>query len=229
MKSALHLHITPLPLSWPTHMMKTLIVTLLLASVASAQTPLFDGTTFTGWEGDTEKTWRIEDGAIVAGSSGQKQPHNSYLATTKSYADFELTLQWKIDSNDGFMNGGVPFRAERLPDGAREVSGYQADLGGGYDGVLYDWVRRKKPLARPAPEVLAQAQKPVGEWNHYRIRAEGPHIRLWLNGVLTADYQEQDPDIATSGVIGLQTHGGALSVVRYKDIVITELPNAGRK
>jgi len=224
MKSALHLHIMPLPQSWPTHMMKTLIVTLLLTSVASAQTPLFDGTTFTGWEGDTEKTWRIEDGAIVAGSSGQKQPHNSYLATTKSYADFELTLQWKIDSNDGFMNGGVPFRAERLPDGAREVSGYQADLGAGYDGVLYDWVRRKKPLARPTPEVLAKAQKPVGEWNHYRIRAEGPHIRLWLNDVLTADYEEKDPGIATSGVIGLQTHGGAMSIVRYKDIVITELP-----
>ena len=121
------------------------------------------------------------------------------------------------------MNGGVPFRAERLPDGIREVSGYQADLGAGYDGVLYDWVRRKKALARPTPEVLARAQKPVGEWNHYRIRAEGPHIRLWLNGVLTADYEEKDPGIATSGVIGLQTHGGALSVVRYKDIAITEL------
>ena len=205
-------------------MIKSLLCTLLLGSVASAQTLLFDGKTFTGWEGDTEKTWRIEDGAIVAGKSGQKQPQNSYLATVKSYADFELTLKWKIDSNEGFMNGGVPFRAERLPDGIREVSGYQADLGAGYDGVLYDWVRRKKALARPTPEVLAKAQKPVGEWNHYRIRAEGPHIRLWLNGVLTADYEEKDPGIATSGVIGLQTHGGALSVVRYKDISITELP-----
>ena len=104
-------------------MIKSLLFTLLLSSVASAQTLLFDGKTFTGWEGDTEKTWRIEDGAIVAGKSGQKQPQNSYLATVKSYADFELTLKWKIDSNEGFMNGGVPFRAKRLPDGIMEVSG----------------------------------------------------------------------------------------------------------
>ena len=61
-------------------------------------------------------------------------------------------------------------------------------------------------------------------WEVFWIRAEGPHIRLWLNGVLTADYEEKDPGIATSGVIGLQTHAGALSVVRYKDIAITELP-----
>ena len=95
--------------------------------------------------------------------------------------------------------------------------------------MLYDWVRRKKALARPTPEALAKAQKPVGEWNHYRIRAEGRHIQLWLNGVLTADYEEKDPGIATTGIIGLQTHAGALSVVRYKDIVITELPVTKRK
>ena len=32
---------------------------------------LFDGKTFTGWEGDTEKTWRIEDGAMVASGNAQ--------------------------------------------------------------------------------------------------------------------------------------------------------------
>jgi len=47
--------------------------------------------------------------------------------------------------------------------------------------------------------------------------------------VLTADYEEKDPGIATSGVIGLQTHGGAMSIVRYKDIVITELPKTKTK
>ena len=207
----------------------TLLTALLLASAASAQTPLFDGKTFTGWEGDTEKTWRIEDGAIVAGESGVKQPKNSYLATTRTYADFDLTLKWKIDRDEGFMNGGIPFRAERLPDGAREVSGYQADLGKGYDGVLYDWVRRKKALMRPSPEVLAKAQKPVGEWNDYRIRAEGSHIRLWLNGVLTVEYEEKDPGIAITGVIAVQTHAGAMSVIRYKDIIITELTTAKGK
>jgi hypothetical protein len=64
----------------------------------------------------------------------------------------------------------------------------------------------------------------VGEWNDYRIRAEGSRIQIWLNGVQTVDYTETEPDIATKGIIALQIHGNSSSIVRYKDIAITELP-----
>ncbi len=37
---------------------------------------LFDGKTFAGWEGDTDKTWKIEDGAIVGGSLEEVVPRN---------------------------------------------------------------------------------------------------------------------------------------------------------
>jgi hypothetical protein len=40
-------------------------ITMSLQAVAA---PLFDGRTFTGWEGDTATVWRIDDGTIVAGS-----------------------------------------------------------------------------------------------------------------------------------------------------------------
>lgn len=195
---------------------------LFTAGVCAAPVPLFDGKTFTGWEGDTESVWRIEDGALVAGSLERKQEKNNFLATKREYGDFELRLKWKLEGTQGFVNGGVQFRSKRIPN-HHEVSGYQADLGAGYDGALYDESRRKKMLMKPSPEVLAKAQRPVGEWNEYVIRAEGPRIRLWLNGVETVDYTEAEPGIETKGMIAVQIHGNATSIVRYKDITIEEL------
>jgi hypothetical protein len=190
--------------------------------------PIFDGQTFTGWEGDTKAVWRIEDGALIAGSLSKKQEKNDFLATVKEYGDFELTLKWKLEGTEGFVNGGVQFRSKRIPN-HHEVSGYQADLGAGYDGALYDESRRKKMLAQPSKEVLARAQKPLGEWNEYRIRAVGQRIQLWLNGVQTVDYTETDPGIEMSGMIAVQIHGNATSVVRYKDLAIVDLSGKAEK
>jgi hypothetical protein len=210
-------------------MLKTLLTFLLITSAASAQTALFDGKTFTGWEGDTSTQWHIEDGAFTSGSLEKKQPYNDYLATTKEFGDFELTLKWKLEGREGFVNGGVQFRSKRVPPPSHEVSGFQADLGAGYDGALYDNARRNKVLLRPSKEVLEKGQKPVGEWNDYRIRAERSRIQIWLNGVQTVDYTETEPDIATKGIIALQIHGNSNAMVRYKDIAITELPAAKGK
>ncbi len=202
----------------------TLLATLLFAALAhAANTPLFDGKTFAGWEGDTTSTWRIENGALVAGSLEKAQAKNDFLATTREFANFELTLKWRLEGTKGFVNGGVQFRTKRIP-GSHEVSGYQADLGAGYDGALYDESRRNKILARPSAEVLANARKPLGEWNDYRIRAEGPRIQIWLNGVQTVDFTETDSGIDTSGIIAVQIHGNATSVVAYRDLALTELP-----
>lgn len=203
---------------------RSLILAVLFASqLAQADSiSLFDGKTFTGWEGDTNKTWRIENGEIVAGDVTKQQPRNEFLATVKRYENFELRLKLKLSGTEGFVNAGVQFRTERIPN-HHEVSGFQADFGAGYDGALYDESRRNKVLAKPDAETLAKASKP-GEWNDYRIRVEGDHIQLWLNGVQTVDYTETDPKIAKSGIIALQIHGNAKSEVRYKDIAIEELP-----
>jgi len=202
--------------------LSALILSFIFPAIAAEPVALFDGKTFTGWEGNIDSVWRIEDGALVAGSLTQKQEKNDFLATTKEYGDFELTLKWKLEGTEGFVNGGVQFRSQRIPD-HHEVIGYQADLGAGYDGALYDESRRKKMLAQPSKEVLAKAQKPLGEWNEYRIRAEGPRIQMWLNGIQTVDYTETEPGIAMTGMIAVQIHGGATSLVQYKNLVIKEL------
>ncbi|MCC6511784.1 MAG: DUF1080 domain-containing protein [Pirellulaceae bacterium] len=189
--------------------------------------PLFDGKTFEGWEGDIDTVWRIEDGAFTAGSLKKKQADNNFLATKKLFANFELKLKWKLEGTEGFVNGGVQFRSKRIPN-HHEVIGYQADLGAGYDGALYDESRRKTMLMKPTAEVLAKATKPLGQWNDYRIRAEGKRIQLWLNGIQTVDYTEADANIEQTGIIAVQIHGNATSVVQYKDISIQELSTSTR-
>jgi hypothetical protein len=116
------------------------------------------------------------------------------------------------------VNGGVQFWSQRVP-GTFEVSGYQADLGAGTDGNLYDESRRNSNLATPPADVQARALRP-GSWNDYRIRAVGPHIEIWLNGVKTVDYTEADKAIPLSGKIALQIHGYAKTKVSYRSLSI---------
>ena len=191
-------------------------------SLQAAAAPLFDGRTFAGWEGDTAGVWRIDDGMIVAGSLDRRQEKNDFLCTTKRYGDFDLRLKIKLAGTEGFVNSGIQFRSERIPN-SHELIGYQADFGHGYDGALYDESRRNKILAQPSADVLKQVSRP-GEWHDYRIRAEGPRVRLWVNGIQTVDYTETEPGLPATGVIALQIHGNAVSEVRFKDIEIEELP-----
>lgn len=203
-------------------LLPAILLTLLLPAIAAEPVALFDGKSFAGWEGNIDSVWRIEEGALTAGSLTKKQEKNDFLASVKEYGDFDLSLKWKLEGTEGFVNGGVQFRSQRIPD-HHEVIGYQADLGAGYDGALYDESRRKKMLAQPSKELLAKAQKPPGEWNDYRIRAEGPRIQIWLNGIRTVDYTETEPGIDMTGIIAVQIHGNATSVVQYKDLLIEEL------
>jgi len=207
-------------------------LTLFLACLTStsfgdepAFKPLFDGRTFAGWEGDTDNTWRIEDGAITAGSLDAAAPRNEFLATVKEYKNFELRVKFKITGND-HVNAGIQFRTKRIPD-HHEVSGFQADIAPEFDGHLYDESRRRTFLAKPDEALLKRAQAAVAGdgWNTYRILAEGNRIRLWFNGVQTVDYTEVDPKIEKSGIIAVQIHGKMQAVIAYKEIEIRELPD----
>ncbi|MDB5310974.1 MAG: hypothetical protein JWO38_5176 [Gemmataceae bacterium] len=200
----------------------SLIASLFVSPALAAEPkPLFDGKTFDGWEGDTEKTWKIEDGAIVGGSFDETVPRNEFLCTKKTYGDFELKAKFKLVGDKAKANAGIQFRTKRIPN-HHEVSGYQADVGQNYWGALYDESRRNKILAQPDAKLLPEIVK-YGDWNEYTIRCEGPRIRLWLNGKLTVEYTEADEKIDRTGIIGLQIHGGAKAKAYYKDIRIEEI------
>lgn len=183
---------------------------------------LFNSKNFNGWEGDTLKTWRIQNGAIVGGSLVTAVPHNDFLCTKRSYANFELKLKFKLSGTEGFINSGVQFRSKRLISPAYEMMGYQADLGAGYWASLYDESRRNKTLIAPSADLIQKILKPQ-DWNDYEIRAENRRIRIYLNGQLTVDYTETDESIPQTGIIGLQIHGGGKAEVAYKDIMMQEL------
>ena len=181
-------------------------------------TSLLDRRTFTGWEGDLD-WFSIGDGAVVAGKMDESIPHNFFLATTKEYYNFELRL--KVKTSNPNVNGGIQFRSKRI-ENHHEVKGYQADVGPGIWGTLYDESRRNKALA-PAN---AEAQRTIksNNWNDYRIRCFGERIQLYVNGIKTVDYIEADASIAKqAGIIAVQIHSGPPSQVSYKDIQIKEL------
>ena len=183
---------------------------------------LFDGKTFDGWEGNL-KIFRIEDGAIIGGTMKEKIPHNEFLCTKREFGDFELRLQAKL-VGDG-ANAGVQFRTKRIPN-HHEVSGYQCDMGHMQGrciwGSLYDESRRNKFLAHGDKAEVEKVFKP-GEWNEFRIRCEGAKTQLWLNGVKTVDFTEEDDSAVRSGVIAVQIHGGPPSEAFYRHIRIQRL------
>ena len=180
---------------------------------------IFDGKTMKGWEGNLDM-FRIEDGAIVAGTMKGRIPKNEFLCTEKEYENFELRLQFKLVGER--PNAGVQIRSRRIPN-HNEVSGYQADLGPGWWGCLYDESRRRRVLAGPeTPEKRAEPVR-ANDWNDYRIRCEGKRVQLWINDVQTIDYTEEDQNIEQKGIIGVQVHSGAPMEAWYRKIRIKEL------
>jgi putative heme-binding domain-containing protein len=194
------------------------------AVAAAAPAPLFDGQSLAGWEGDL-KWWRVQDSALTGGSTTEKVPRNFFLATTRSFQNFDLRLKLKLtgDPTTGLINSGVQLRSLRVPNNT-EMSGYQVDAGDKWWGKLYDESRRNKVIADSPDSAAVTASIRAGDWNDYRILAEGPRLRSWINGVAALDYTETDPAIALDGKIGIQIHSGGIALVQVKDVTIDELP-----
>lgn len=203
--------------------MKTVFWALVVFSGAVAVadepgfTPLFDGKTLSGWEGN-EAMFRVVDGAIVAGSPTERIAHNEFLASRDEFGDFELRLKARL-SGQG-QNAGVQFRSQRVPDHF-EMIGYQCDMGtmGGKPiwGALYDESRRRKFLVEPPAEKLTSVLK-ADDWNELVIRCEGARVQIWVNGLQTVDYTEMDDSVPRTGRLGLQIHAGAPAEAGYREI-----------
>ncbi len=202
------------------------------SSLADAPPPLsekarriFDGKSLEGWEALEPVLWRVEDGCLTGGDGVKKIPHNDFLTTKASYSNFVLRLRIKLtgDPKTGFINSGVQIRTRRNPQG-HEVCGYQCDYGEpGWYGGIYDEGRRNKFIAPADMKVVHPAVR-LWDWNDYVIKADGPRIQTWINGVQGVDFTEPEKEIAGDGVIGIQIHGGGSAVVQVKEVFIEELP-----
>jgi putative heme-binding domain-containing protein len=167
---------------------------------------LFNGQNLQGWDGDP-KFWKVENGEIVGKTTGLG--HNAFLRSDLSMADFRLTVQVKLVKNEG--NSGIQFRSEPLPGG--EVKGYQADVGVGWWGKIYEengrgllWDKSGEAFVKP------------GEWNLYEVVCIGSKIRTFINGQPCAVLD--DPGGASRGIIAFQLHSGGATEVRFKDLKV---------
>ncbi len=178
-------------------------------------TPMVGDPTLADWQGE-KQYWSFKEGVLTGLSPGLD--HNTFLATSKSHGDFVISMDFRL--RDGQGNSGVQFRS--VPAPPHEMSGYQADIGEGYWGSLYDESRRNKTLAAPSPEKLKTLRKEG--WNRYVIRAMGNHVTLSLAGAVTVDYREKDSKIARDGLIATQIHAGGPMRIEFSNLLLQPLP-----
>lgn len=199
----------------------------LLAGEKDDWVSLFDGKTLTGWEQNNgTATYRVEDGVIV-GKTSEGSP-NSFLCTKKDYSDFELKFEVKVDNQ---LNSGVQIRSVSDPSIKNgRVHGPQVEIAtNGTAGFIYGEALGTGWLSEDRSDPKKQAAFKKGEWNKYRVKAEGKSIKTWVNGVPVADLVDEKSGMK-SGFIGLQVHGIRKGTgpyeVRWRNLKLKDLSGA---
>jgi putative membrane-bound dehydrogenase-like protein len=179
---------------------------------------LFDGSGLEAWthflsddQADPANTWSIR--ADVLRCEGRPI---GYLRTLERFTNFELTLQWRFDPEQGPGNSGVLLRVV----GQDEVwpQSIEAQLGHRNAGDIWNidkfpmLVDEGRTKGRRTIKLQPTNERPLGEWNHYRIRMYRGALSLAVNGELqnTASWCDE-----TAGYIGLQSEG---AVIEFRDI-----------
>ncbi|HVA46246.1 MAG TPA: DUF1080 domain-containing protein [Pirellulales bacterium] len=220
-----------------------LLLTLASLSHAADNTPpdgfvaLFNGQDLSGWKGllkspldnpakraqaspdqlataqqeadeDMRKHWSVDEGVLVFDGKGRS------LATAKDYGDFELWVDWKIKpkGDSGIYLRGTP--QVQIWDPASDSA-----KGVGSGGLFNNQKHPNKPST--------VADKPIGEWNTFKIMMAGDKVTVKLNDVLLVDnvvlenHWERDKPVYSTGQIELQNHGNTLY---FKNIYLREMP-----
>lgn len=202
-----------------------------LAVAGDEWVELFDGETLDGWiQKNGTATYVVDDGTIV-GTTNEGSP-NSFLCTEELYGDFELEFEVRVSDE---LNSGVQIRSQtaEAPEGEfGRVNGPQVEIessgeNGAEAGYIYGEATRFKWLVTDEDRV-PHKQFRDGEWNHFRVLAEGPRIRTWINGRRVGDLtHEEIYETHQEGFIGLQVHGvrpgNGPYQVAWKDIRIRVL------
>lgn len=210
------------------HIVSKLMFLLMLSSLSctaqkTTTSILFNGNSLEGWKAvnpENQKYWSVVDGVITGGDGVNNIPTNTYLQTTKAYENFEFRCLFRLtgDHSLGLINSGIQYRSI-IKD--YKIIGYQADIGKGYWGDIYDEHRRGKLIGGDL-STLKHILKEDG-WNSYIIRCIGNKHELYINGVKTSEYIETDKNIPSKGVFGMQLHSGGNAKIEFKNITITEL------
>jgi hypothetical protein len=204
-------------------------------------TALFNGTDLTGWRGGStfdprkldampeaerqaqiekwtstmSEHWRAEGNELINDGKGD------YATTEKDYGDFELLIDYKTvpKADSGIYLRGTP-QVQIWDSVDPEKFKLGSDKGSG--GL---WNNR---AGSPGKDPLVKADKPFGEWNHFRVIMVGSRVSVWLNEQLVVDHailenyydKEHKTAVPPKGPLELQTHGGE---IRWRNIYLREI------
>jgi hypothetical protein len=175
---------------------------------------LFNGKDLTGWKIYGTEKWYVDNGQLVCESGPDKK--YGYLATEKFYKNFDITVEFLQESNG---NSGLFFRSTiegtKITGWQCEVAPQGHDTGGIYESYGRGWLKQ-------IPDEKENILKP-GEWNKLRLRVEGDRVQSWLNGEPMVDFTDEKIGKA-NGSIALQIHDGGGIKVRWRNLLIEELP-----
>ncbi len=202
-------------------------------------TVLFNGSDFTGWHGeqtmdprkvhalkgeakekflkdgaeDLKKHWRVADGIIINDGQG------AYLTTDKAYGDVELLVDFKIGPKGDsgvYMKGTPQIQIWDFTEPSYARNGADKGSGGLWNNAAGD----------PGKDPLVVADRPIGEWNTFRIIMVGERVTVYLNDKLVvnharlANYWNRKLPLPPHGRIQLQTHDHE---VQWRGIAVREI------
>ena len=164
---------------------------------------------------DIQKHWRVENQELVNDGKGL------YLTTIQNFADFELQLEYKTVplADSGIYLRGYP--QVQIWDTTEAGGKWRFGAEKGSGGL---WNNRPGDGWQP----LVHADKPFGEWNHFRIIMKGDQVTIYLNQQLVVKdavlinywHKKTKKPILSEGPIQLQTHGGE---IRWRNLYLKEL------
>jgi len=167
------------------------------------------------WMDDVRKHWRVEDGELVNDGKG------AYLTTDKDYGDIELLIDYKMSPKG---DSGIYLKAApqvQIWDFTEAGGKWKMGADKGSGGL---WNNTEKT---PGRDPLVLADKPFGEWNHFRILMLGERVTVYLNDKLVVkharleNYFNRKLPLLPKGPIQLQTHG---SEIRWRNLYVREIP-----
>ena len=164
---------------------------------------------------DIQKHWRVENQELVNDGKGL------YLTTIENFADFELQLEYKTVplADSGIYLRGYP--QVQIWDTTEAGGKWRFGAEKGSGGL---WNNRPGEGWQP----LVHADKPFGEWNHFRIIMKGDRVTIYLNQQFVVKdavlvnywHKKTKKPILSEGPIQLQTHGGE---IRWRNLYLKEL------
>lgn len=190
-----------------------IMVSVLTKAQTAKPVSLFNGKDLAGWKVYGTEKWYVENGELICESGPDKQ--YGYLATDKTYKNFELTVEFKQESNG---NSGVFFHSSL--DGTK-ITGWQAEIAptGKHSGGIYESYGRGWLIQ---PELEKEKYLQEGQWNKLVVRLQDNKVTTWLNGQPMIVLQDEKIG-ASTGKIALQIHDGGNVKVRWRGLVIQEL------